>query len=101
VVQQPDGGFAFYPVQKANVESGKEWTRPGALVGNGAYVLKDRVVNEKLVVEPNTHYWDNAKTVLKKSPLCPLIRSLPPPSAIWPVILISPNLSRKTCTRNC
>jgi oligopeptide transport system substrate-binding protein len=30
--------FAFYPVQKANVESGKEWTRPGALVGNGAYV---------------------------------------------------------------
>ena len=42
--------FAFYPVQKANVESGKEWTRPGALIGNGAYVLKDRVVNEKLVV---------------------------------------------------
>ncbi|ELB7802892.1 peptide ABC transporter substrate-binding protein, partial [Enterobacter hormaechei] len=35
--------FAFYPVQKANVESGKEWTRPGALIGNGAYVLKDRV----------------------------------------------------------
>ena len=22
--------FAFYPVQKANVESGKEWTRPGS-----------------------------------------------------------------------
>ena len=32
--------FAFYPVQKANVESGKEWTKPGNLIGNGAYVLK-------------------------------------------------------------
>lgn len=58
--------FAFFPVQKANVESGKEWTKPGNLIGNGAYVLKDRVVNEKLVVVPNTHYWDNAKTVLQK-----------------------------------
>ena len=64
--------FAFYPVQKANVESGKEWTRPGALIGNGAYVLKDRVVNEKLVVEPNTHYWDNARTVLKKVTFVPI-----------------------------
>ncbi len=42
----------------------------GALIGNGAYVLKDRVVNEKLVVEPNSHYWDNAGRCLKKSPLC-------------------------------
>ncbi len=32
--------FAFYPVQKANVDSGANWTRPGSLVGNGAYVLK-------------------------------------------------------------
>lgn len=38
--------FAFFPVQKANVESGKEWTKPGNLIGNGAYVLKERVVNE-------------------------------------------------------
>ena len=64
--------FAFYPVQKANVESGKEWTRPGALVGNGAYVLNTRVVNEKLVVVPNTHYWDNAKTVLQKVTFIPI-----------------------------
>ena len=39
--------------------------RAGALIGNGAYVLKDRVVNEKLVVEPNSHYWDNAGRCLK------------------------------------
>lgn len=64
--------FAFYPVQKANAESGKEWTRPGKLIGNGAYVLKDRVVNEKLVVEPNSHYWDNGNTVLKKVTFMPI-----------------------------
>lgn len=64
--------FAFFPVQKANVESGKEWTKPGNLVGNGAYVLKERVVNEKLVVVPNTHYWDNAKTVLQKVTFLPI-----------------------------
>ena len=64
--------FAFYPVQKANVDSGANWTRPGSLVGNGAYVLKDRVVNEKLVVVPNTHYWDNAKTVIQQVTFVPI-----------------------------
>ena len=64
--------FAFYPVQKANVESGANWTRPGNLIGNGAYVLKDRVVNEKLVVVPNSHYWDNAKTVIQQVTFVPI-----------------------------
>ncbi|EAM7540230.1 peptide ABC transporter substrate-binding protein [Salmonella enterica subsp. enterica serovar Newport] len=64
--------FAFYPVQKANVESGKDWTKPGKLIGNGAYVLKEHVVNEKVVVVPNTHYWDNAKTVLQKVTFLPI-----------------------------
>jgi oligopeptide transport system substrate-binding protein len=41
-------------------------------VGNGAYVLKDRVVNEKLVVVPNTHYWDNAKTVIQQVTFVPI-----------------------------
>ena len=50
----------------------KSGRSPGALVGNGAYVLKDRVVNEKLVVVPNTHYWDNAKTVLQKVTFIPI-----------------------------
>ncbi len=43
-------------------------------VGNGAYVLKDRVVNEKLVVVPNTHYWDNAKTVIQQVTFVPINR---------------------------
>lgn len=93
--------FAFYPVQKANVDSGANWTRPGSTVGNGAYVLKDRVVNEKLVAVPNTHYWDNAKTVIQQVTFVPINQSPPPPSAILQGISISPSLSRKICTRNC
>jgi len=64
--------FALYPVQKNNVESDKNWTQPGHLVGNGAFVLKERVVNEKLVVEPNPSYWDNGKSVLKKVTFVPI-----------------------------
>ncbi|ELY9421831.1 oligopeptide ABC transporter substrate-binding protein OppA [Cronobacter dublinensis] len=63
---------ALYPVQKANVEQGGDWTRPGKLVGNGAFTLKDRVVNEKLVLTPNSHYWDNAKTVLTQVTFLPV-----------------------------
>ena len=65
--------FALYPVPKTAIEkSGNDWTKPGNLVGNGAYVLQDRVVNEKLVVVPNTHYWDNARTVLQKVTFMPI-----------------------------
>ncbi|UDJ84777.1 peptide ABC transporter substrate-binding protein [Kosakonia oryzae] len=64
--------FALYPVQKANVESGADWTRPGHLVGNGAFVLSDRVVNEKLVLSRNKHYWDDGKTVIDKVTFMPI-----------------------------
>lgn len=87
--------FAFFPVQKANVESGKEWTKPGNLIGNGAYVLKERVVNEKLVVVPNTHYWDNAKTVLQKVTFLPINQESAATKRYLAGILISPNPSRK------
>lgn len=38
----------------------------GSLVGNGVYVLKDCVVNEKLVVVLNMYYWDNVKMVIQQ-----------------------------------
>ena len=65
--------FSLFPVHKATVEKfGDDWTKPGNLVGNGAYVLKARVVNEKLVLEPNPHYWDHAHTVLTKVTFVPI-----------------------------
>ena len=64
--------FSLFPVQKANVEGSKNWTRPGTLVGNGAYVLSEHMVNEKLVAIANKQYWDNAKTVIQKVTFVPI-----------------------------
>ncbi len=51
------------PVHQASLEKhGKDWTKPGNLVSNGAYVLKDWLVNSKVVIKKNPQYWD-AKNV--------------------------------------
>ncbi|QCT21546.1 oligopeptide ABC transporter substrate-binding protein OppA [Jejubacter calystegiae] len=65
--------FALYPVKQANIERfGKAWTQPGNLVSNGAFVLRTRVVNEKLELGRNRQYWDNTKTVLNKVTFLPI-----------------------------
>ena len=64
---------SLYPVPRHVIEQyGVEWTKPGKLVGNGAYTLQDRVVNEKLVAVRNANYWDNDKTVLNKVTFVPI-----------------------------
>lgn len=51
------------PVHQASLEkNGKDWTKPGNLVSNGAYTLKAWQVNSKVVLEKNPMYWD-AKNV--------------------------------------
>lgn len=51
------------PMPKATIEKfGKEWTKPGNIVGNGAFVLKDWQVNSKIVLTKSPSYWD-AKNV--------------------------------------
>lgn len=53
------------PVHQATVEKyGNQWTSPKHFVGNGAYKLKDWVVNERIVLERNPTYWDNDQTVI-------------------------------------
>ncbi|MBT9433218.1 peptide ABC transporter substrate-binding protein [Candidatus Sodalis endolongispinus] len=65
--------FSLFPVNRATVERyGQEWTRVGNLVGNGAFVLSQRVVNEKLVLNPNPHYWDHKHTVLTQVTFVPI-----------------------------
>lgn len=65
--------FSLFPVPKAVVEQyGNDWTKVGNLVGNGAYKLQERVVNEKLVLVPNNHYWDHKHTVLTKVTFVPI-----------------------------
>ncbi|WP_145541890.1 peptide ABC transporter substrate-binding protein [Yersinia alsatica] len=65
--------FSLFPVPATVIEKyGNDWTKVGNLVGNGAFKLQDRVVNEKLVLVPNDHYWDHAHTVLTKVTFIPI-----------------------------
>lgn len=64
---------AMYPVSRKVIEKeGDSWTSPGKLVGNGAYQLQDRVVNEKIVLVRNANYWDDKKSVLTKVTFIPI-----------------------------
>ncbi|GGZ73365.1 oligopeptide ABC transporter substrate-binding protein OppA [Ignatzschineria indica] len=59
------GHTSTVPVHRATVEKyGNQWTSPKNFVSNGAYKLKDWVVNERIVLERNDQYWDNDKTVI-------------------------------------
>ena len=51
------------PAPKAVIDKfGKDWVKPGKMVSNGPFVLKDWQVNSKVVIEKNAQYW-NAKNV--------------------------------------
>lgn len=64
---------ALFPVpQKIIAQQGDSWTSPGKLVGNGVYQLSERVVNEKIVLTRNPHYWDDAHSVLTKVTFVPI-----------------------------
>ncbi len=47
-------------------EHGEEWTKPANLVGNGAFVLTEHVINERLVRERNERYWNNDENLMDK-----------------------------------
>lgn len=55
----------LFPVPRAAIEaSGAEWTQPGNMISNGAYVLSERVPQERIVMTRNPLYWDDAGTTL-------------------------------------
>jgi oligopeptide transport system substrate-binding protein len=61
------------PAHKATIEKwGKDWVKPGNMVGNGAYVLKEWKVNNRIVVEKNPHYWDAGNARLTKVTYLPI-----------------------------
>ena len=63
----------FAPTPHAVVDKfGREWTKPGNMVGNGAYVLKDWQVNSKVVVEKSARYWDAANVSLTRVTYLPV-----------------------------
>lgn len=59
---------SLLPVHKATVEKfGDSWVKKENLVGNGAYKLAGHVINEKIVFERNTNYWNDKETVINKA----------------------------------
>lgn len=56
---------SVFPVHQSVIEEhGDNWTQPGNLIGNGAYVLKEHILGEKVVMERNPMYWDDANTII-------------------------------------
>jgi oligopeptide transport system substrate-binding protein len=50
-----------FPVHRASLaEHGREFSRPGKAVSNGAFVLQEWTVGSRIVALRNPHYWDNA-----------------------------------------
>ena len=61
------------PVHKASLEKfGKDWTKPGNLVSNGAYMLKEWQVNSRVVLDKNPKYWDAANVQLTRVNYLPI-----------------------------
>ncbi|MCI0524080.1 MAG: peptide ABC transporter substrate-binding protein, partial [Acidobacteria bacterium] len=68
---------ALFPVHMPTLKKyGDDWLKPGRMVSNGAYRLKDWRLNDRLDLEKNPHYWDASNVQLE------LIRALPTRSAL-------------------
>ncbi len=48
----------LYPVHFASLKSeGRNWIKPGKLISNGAYTLKDWKIDDRVILQKNPHYW--------------------------------------------
>jgi oligopeptide transport system substrate-binding protein len=56
----------LFPAHRATIEQfGADWTKPGNMVSNGAYMLSEMIPAEKLTMVRNPNYWDNANTIIE------------------------------------
>lgn len=65
--------YTWFPVHRPTIERygrmderNSKWTRPGSLVGNGAFVLTRWVPNNIIEVDRNPHYWNAANVQLER-----------------------------------
>jgi oligopeptide transport system substrate-binding protein len=57
----------LFPAHRATIEEfGADWTKPGNMVSNGAYMLSEYIAAEKLTMVRNPNYWDNANTIIEE-----------------------------------
>jgi len=63
----------FAPLPRATIETlGKAWTKPGNMVSNGPYLLRDWQVNSKVVLVKNPRYWDASRVSLTRVTYLPV-----------------------------
>lgn len=61
------------PLHRASVEAyGTSFTRPGRLVGNGAFVLQDYIPNERMILVKNPHFHAAGTVALEREIFYPL-----------------------------
>ena len=63
----------YAPAQRAY---GNDWTSPAHIVGNGAFLLRERVIGGRITVTRNPKYWDAAHVRLQKVTYLPLERAV-------------------------
>ncbi|MBC8040591.1 MAG: peptide ABC transporter substrate-binding protein [Opitutaceae bacterium] len=71
--------YLFFPTQRSSIEAigamddrGTAWTRPGKLVGNGAFTLKEWRPNQGVILAKNANYWDAAAVKLNEIHFLPI-----------------------------
>lgn len=71
--------ITWLPVHRGTIEKfgrfdekGTKWTRPGNLVGNGPFTLKEWTPNGRIVVDKNPRYWDAAHVRLNHIEFFPI-----------------------------
>ena len=59
--------FVAFPVPKHAVEQlGNDWAKPGAIVGNGAYLVTEWIPNTQVVLVKNPAFYDAANVSIDK-----------------------------------
>jgi len=59
--------YTAIPVNKASIDKyGKDFTKPGKMVTNGAYMLTEYVANDHVTAVKNPNYWDAANVKIDK-----------------------------------
>ena len=64
------------PVHAATVERfPDDWTKPGTLVGNGAYTLSAWRINDRIRLAKNPHYWNRDHVAMRTIDVLPISKA--------------------------
>ncbi len=63
----------LHPVRTEIVErEGDDWVKPGRLIGNGAFVLEDWRINDRIRLRRSPHYWNREQVALETIDVLPI-----------------------------